>query len=190
LYGAGRASILGGMRIRLLSLVLLCTFVMSAVLPALSQSQTSAATAAGGGKTTAAQLEAAAAKADLAAKLDPLAVEPLFVSSAIALGRGRILDARDFLLEAVRRQPDNPDAWSRLAGIAFQLVDRPGFERAATKLLELDPANGTAKALALRAQAFLAPPALSATATGTPLPATTAGPPAAIGPPPPVTVIP
>src|SRR5207247_1503281 len=78
----------------------LCAFIVSAVLPAWSDSQTSAAAEATGGKATPAQLQAGAAKAELAAKLNPLAVEPLFVSAAIAQGRGRLLDARNFILEA------------------------------------------------------------------------------------------
>jgi hypothetical protein len=37
-------------------------------------------------------------------------------------------------------------------------------------MLALDPANGTARAVASRAEGFLTPPERSATATGTPLP--------------------
>jgi hypothetical protein len=40
---------------------------------------------------------------------------------------------------------------------------------AADKVLYLDPASGTARALAARTQGLLTPPAASATATGTPL---------------------
>jgi O-antigen ligase len=150
--------------------LLLAAYAMSAALPAWSDAKTNdAATAVSAG--TPAELERAAADAELAAKLDPLAVRPLFVAAAIDQGRGRLLDARRHLLEAVNRQPNNPDGWIRLAGLALQLADREGLREAALKALALDPTNGFVAALARRAQAFSAPPSGSATATGTPLPA-------------------
>jgi tetratricopeptide (TPR) repeat protein len=150
--------------------LVLCAFIASAVLPAWSQNRTEAAQTSLSEEPTAAQRERAAAQVELAARLDPLAVEPLFVAAAIAQGRDRLLDARRYLLQAADRQPDNPDVWFRVAGIALALADRPGFQRAAQKMLELDPANGTARALASRAVGQLTPPERSAAATGTPLP--------------------
>ena len=162
---AGRVVALAG------AALLLCAVLVSALLPAWSQSRTESAQASLAEEPTPAQLESAAADAELAARLDPLAVEPLFVASAIAEGRGQLLEARRHLLRAVDRQPDNPDVWYRLTGIALALSDSRGFRHAAQKMLELDPANGSARALASRAEGFLTPPERSATATGTPLPA-------------------
>src|SRR5439155_24104940 len=57
--------------------LLACAAITSAVLPAWSQSKSDDALAAAGSATTQGQLQRAAAEADLAAKPDPLAVEPL-----------------------------------------------------------------------------------------------------------------
>lgn len=163
----------GGLGVRLGAIaaaaVVLAGFVMSALLPAWSDSKTSDAAIAVGAAATPAELQRAAADADLAAKLDPLAARPLFVASAIAQGRGRLLDARRFLLEAVDREPDNSEGWIRLAGLALQLADREGLREAAYRAMQLDPNNPSAVALARRADEFVTSPALSATATGTPL---------------------
>ena len=49
------------------------------------------------------------------------------------------------------------------------LADRDGALRAARRALELDPMSSERRALARRAEVFLAPPESSPTATGTPL---------------------
>lgn len=144
--------------------------VASAALPAWADSQADAAAAQADSGDPAA-LQDAAARATLAGRLDPLSVRPLFVSAAIAEGRGRLLTARAELLAAARRQPEDPEVWLRLAGLALRLADRPGFGQAARRALELDPANPEAVLLAARATAAVAPAASSATAVGTPLPA-------------------
>ena len=152
--------------------LVLLAFVVSAALPAWADSKASAAQeAASEPKATPTQLAAAQADAVVAADLDPTAVRPLFVAAAIAEGRGRPADARRYLLDAVHRQPWSSVAWLKLTQIAFELVDRRGTLSAARRALELDPASGPVRAIAQRAEAFLAPPSASATATGTPLPA-------------------
>jgi hypothetical protein len=142
--------------------------IVSAALPelAITKADDAAALAASGDP---AQLEHAAAQAELAARLDPLSPQPLFVAAAIAQARGRLLEVRADLLDAADREPDNPDAWTRLAALAMQLADREGAVRATRRLAELDPHNPVAVAFARRTLAFLAPPGASATATGTPL---------------------
>jgi O-antigen ligase len=142
----------------------------SAALPAWSDAVTSDAVAQLGDDPTEADLEDAAAGARLGAKLDPLAIRPLVVSASIAQGRGRLLDARRFLLEAADRAPEDPEVWIRVARVAIDLADREGLRDAARRALRLDPANGSARALATRAEAALTPPQSSATAVGTPLP--------------------
>jgi hypothetical protein len=111
--------------------------------------------------------ERATAKAELAAKLDPTSVRPLFAAASLAEGRGRLVDARDYMLQAVDRQPYSAAAWSRLLRIAILTADRPGAKAAVGRLLQLDPlgARGFAAQLAL----FTVPAASSPTATGTPL---------------------
>jgi hypothetical protein len=142
--------------------------IVSAGLPMLADEKASSAQAvsknAGAG-----ELQDAAAQADLAARLDPTAVRPLLASAAIAQGRGRLLDARKSLLEAVDRQPYSAVAWQRLLELALKTADRPGAQAAARRLLELDPIGKGTLALTARLVLFEAPASGSPSATGTPL---------------------
>ena len=149
--------------------LVLAAMVASAVLPAWSEGKATSAQSSISADASPQELADAAADAELAARLDPLAVRPLFIASAIAEGRDRLLDARRYLLQAADRQPDDPEVWLRLAGIAAQLADRDGFRDAARRFARLDPANPGGRSLASDAEAALAPPSASATATGTPL---------------------
>jgi tetratricopeptide (TPR) repeat protein len=146
--------------------------VVSAGLPAFAQTQTSAALeAVGKAKLSAGELALAAADAELAAKLNPLAVEPLFAGASIAERRGNVGETRRQLLRALQRQPDNVEAWLRLARVDGVLrLDRAGLRRASERALELDPLNPAVFALARRAEQALVGPNESATATGSPLP--------------------
>ncbi len=154
--------------------LLLCGALASAALPALSQSRTDAAEIASSADT-------AARDADVAARLNPVAVRPLIVASSIEVRRGRLVEARRRLLEAVGRQPENPEVWYRLALLSQQLADRDGFRTAIARFAQLDPINPVTGALQRQALALDAPANASATATGTPLPGapvTTPAPPA------------
>jgi tetratricopeptide (TPR) repeat protein len=150
--------------------LLAAAVLASSVLPALSDARADRAYR-GAGDRNPERLEDAAADAELAARLDPYAVRPLFAAAAVAEGRGRLLEARRYLLDAVERQPWSVEAWTRLSRIAIQLADREGAVRAAAQALELDPGNAEVAAFARRAQGILAPAEGSATATATPLPA-------------------
>jgi len=142
--------------------------IVSAVLPEVASHKADAAAGlAASGKR--ADLEHAAAEADLASRLDPLSPQPLFVAAAVAQARGRLLEARDDLLHAADREPDDPDTWLRLGFLAIQLADRQGAVIATERVAALDPHNPFYAALARRTLVLLAPPASSATATGTPL---------------------
>jgi O-Antigen ligase len=152
--------------------LLLCAFAMSSLLPSWSHGKAIDALGKAGHKNaTKAELQDAAAEADLAARLNPLAVDPLFAAQTIAERRGRNAEARQYLLDAVERQPQNRVAWFRLALLAAEAHNPAGFLRAAHKALELDPMAGVVRGLAVRAEGFAAPPNESASATGTPLPA-------------------
>jgi len=144
--------------------------LVSIALPALSDAKGRAALRTAAGRASPSQLRHAAAQADLAARLDPLAVEPRFAGAAIADRRGHVLEQRSLLLDAARRQPASAQAWLRLAFVAFDLGDRDGGAAAALKALALDPSNPRTRELAANAVSNLAPPADSPTATGTPLP--------------------
>lgn len=169
-----------GARAPLVTLATLLTAaaIVSAGLPWLAAEKADSAAETSAARTPEA-LEDAAAEADLAARLNPLATRPLFVAAAVAAARDRLLEARAHLLEAADRAPDDPQVWGRLAGLALQLADRQGYLRATQRLFELDPLNPVAGSQSSIALQFLTPPASSATATGTPL---TAGTPAPVPP--------
>jgi len=155
-----------------LALALACVFaglvIVSAGLPMLADQKASSAQSVSA-DAGAAELQNAAADADLATRLDPTAVRPLLAAAALAEGRGRLLDARGFLLDAADRQPYSSAVWFRLLELALKTADRPGAKAATRRLLELDPIGSGARALAGRLAIFEVPAAGSPTATGTPL---------------------
>jgi hypothetical protein len=117
------------------------------------------------------ELRRASATAQTGSRLDPTAVRSLIAAADLAQNRGRLLDARRYLLQAVDRQPYNLTAWRRILLLALDTADRRGANAAAQRLLELDPIgirDGTLS-LAGRATLFGIPAAGSPTATGTPL---------------------
>ena len=147
-----------------------CLYLVSVALPAWSQSKADSALASAREDATPQQLQGAAARADLASRLDPLDVDSLFAAAAIADRRERLLEERRFLLDAVGRQPSDAGAWERLALVAVRLGDGPGAIEASAAGLKLDPRNRRLLKLARDTYAFNTPPQNSPTATGTPLP--------------------
>jgi hypothetical protein len=121
-------------------------------------------------RATEEDLSAAAADARLSSKLDPPAVRPNLVAAQVAQRRGRLLEARGELLEAVEEQPKSAEAWVALGALALDLADRDGALAAARRAVSLDPHGRAPLALAQRAETAQAPPGASPTATGTPLP--------------------
>jgi hypothetical protein len=117
------------------------------------------------------ELRAATAEAQTASSLDPTAVRALLAAADLAQNRGRLLDARHYLLKAVDRQPYSLEAWKAVLRLALVTADRPGARAAAKRLLELDPLGIQDGTLALVGQEILfsAPANGSPTATGTPL---------------------
>lgn len=170
-----------GARAGLLALgtALACAFAVSALLPALARERTSEALVLAGGGGGDGLVEAAA-RAEAARRLNPLAVEPLFTAATIAERRGRYREAARLLAEAVRRQPANPQVWQRVAAFHLTLDDAPGARDAAAAVLRLDPENDFAGFYVL----FGDLGARSATATGTPLPEAPPPPPEPAAPPP------
>jgi hypothetical protein len=148
----------------------LLAFATSAILPAWSQSKARGALDLAAAHNDPASLARAADQADLAARLNPLATEPLIDAATIAANRGLPGQARHYLLEAVDRAPYDASSWDRLALLALQTGDRAGARRAALRALSLDPINPATAAIAASAVSLSAPPQDSPTATGTPLP--------------------
>ena len=151
-----------------LACVVLGLFIVSSGLPLLADARASSALAVtnDAGED---ELENATARADLASRLDPTAVRALLAAAAIEQGRGRLLDAKRYLLKAVRRQPYSSAAWERLLRLTLLTADRPGAQAAGRRLLALDPLGKGSRALAGQLGLFRVPPGSSPTATGTPL---------------------
>jgi hypothetical protein len=143
--------------------------VSSAILPAWSQSKAQSALALAANAKTPADLERAVQAADLAARLDPLASRPLEYAATISARRGLLIASRSFLLKAVHRQPDDVSSWAQLTNLAAELGDRIGFERAAGKVISLDPLNPLNSGLVALGLAAAALPQDSPTAIVTPL---------------------
>jgi hypothetical protein len=157
-------------RIALAALTLgLAAIAASAILPALSQSKANQALTEAADATTPAQLQHAAATADLAARLNPLNDVPLIDAGFIADRRGLYVVERNYLLRAVARNPFDAAPWIRLAYVATELDDRRGLLAASKRALALDPIGTPSLGLAITSEAFIALPQDSATATGTPL---------------------
>jgi tetratricopeptide (TPR) repeat protein len=161
--------------------VALCAFAASAILPAWSQSKARSALDLAAARTDPASLARAADQADLAARLNPLATEPLADAATIAADRGLVAQARRYLLEAVHRAPYDASVWDRLALLVLNLGDRAGARRAALRALSLDPANPATAAIAAETVTLAVAPQDSPTATGTPLPEPLASAPALPG---------
>lgn len=160
--GPGRALALAG------AVALLCLVAISSVLPDLADSKTRSALVAAGASHS--ELRAGFVEAELAARLNPLSAEPLLAAASLAKGLGEGRQARDKLLDAVRREPYDVDAWNALIAAEVEQGDGAGALRAAERAVALDPLNAAARAAASRVAAGVAQPALSATAIGTPLP--------------------
>ena len=151
-----------------LACIVLGLSIVSSGLPLVADSKASSALAVTNNAGDA-ELENAAAQADLASRLDPTAVRALLAAAAIEQGRGRFLDAKRYHQQAVHRQPYSSAAWERLLRLTLQTADRPGAQAAASRLLQLDPIGSGSRALAAQLTFFRAPAGSSPTATGTPL---------------------
>ncbi|MFT4034003.1 MAG: hypothetical protein QM679_00340 [Patulibacter sp.] len=107
--------------------------------------------------------------ASQAAQLDPLSYHGPAIGSQAALALQRWTQARRLALQAVRLAPGEASAWRAVAYVALAEHDRPGARIAARRLLELDPAAGSTREIAVAATLASAPPEASPTAIGTPL---------------------
>jgi predicted Zn-dependent protease len=81
---------------------------------------------------------------------DPLAVDALFDLAVIETTAGRTAVARGVLVQAVRRQPSNPDTWLRLADFEVSRDPKAAL-RAVGAALYLDPRSPEGQQLFLQA---------------------------------------
>ena len=98
----------------------------------------------------------ALAKADDAARANPLSPRPLFVRAAAQTQAGDLKGGRASLERAVLRFPGDPQTWLRLASFQLGTLDRPA---AALKTLEgvlyLDPLSKAGRAVWYQARVRL-----------------------------------
>lgn len=154
--------------------VMACVAIALAALPAAAESLTDTALTRAA-DNSASGLRAGEEKAALAKRLNPFSVAPVFAQASIA-ERGNQPDAAaGLLVEAVDRQPDNPQTWTRLLRFQVLVNDSSAALRSSYALLALDPVA------AFRTSGFVGgavyDPARSASSTGTPLPEKVKAPP-------------
>ena len=145
-----------------LAALLVAGIAVSAILPSLADGHLEDAQEA----VTAGDYVRASREAEIAKALNPLAVEPVLVAATTAQKRSQFARASELFGEAVRRQPDNPEVWLRLAPFELLRGDYARMEAAAYRTLALDPQAQIARFFFLRKDVGRR----SATATGTPLP--------------------
>ena len=146
-----------------LAALLAAGIAVSAILPSLAHDHlTTARKAFTGGDYVRSSREA-----EIAKRLNPLAVEPVLLAATVAQKRSQFARASELFGEAIRREPDNPEVWLRLAAFELLRGDYPRMQAAANRTLALDPQAQVARFFFLRGDVGRR----SATATGTPLPA-------------------
>jgi hypothetical protein len=160
---AARTAILAG------GTLVLATVAVSAALPSWSETKTEGALASVERRATPDQLRDAQADADFASRIDPVSYEPLLAASSLAARRGRDAQAREYLMDAIRRAPNSVIVWLAVARFEVGRGDAANVYAALRHTLELDPRNRTAPLILASQQLLSVPPASSPTATGTPL---------------------
>jgi O-Antigen ligase len=160
-FAVGRADT--GPRLAALALgaALLAAVGVSGALPSLARDHTQRATAA----LAASDFGEAVRQADIARRLDPVAVDPLLIEARAAGRRGDFKLASRVLTEAVHRQPDNPNVWLGVARLELARGDVPAMRAAARRMLALDPVAPAGTYFFLLNDLGVR----SATASGTPL---------------------
>ena len=145
-----------------LGAALACAVAVSAALPSLALDHTQAATAA----VARDDFARAIRQADIARRLDPVAVDAILLEVRAAGFLGKFQLASHLLTEAVERQPDNPDVWLGVARLEVARGDIPKVREAAHHMLVLDPVGSFGRLFFLWNDLGVR----SASASATPLP--------------------
>jgi hypothetical protein len=163
-----------GPGVRALGLVvvagLLCTVAFSGVMPSVAAGRASAALVAASGATSS-SLQHARSDATSATRLDPLSDAGSLASATIAFHSGQYRQARTYILQAIRRDPNDVQAWQRLVVVEAALRSARGTYDAVRRVLALDPRGLESKTLTSQAELLLTPPTGSATSRPSPVPA-------------------
>ena len=123
------------------------------------------------GLSAAGPLLVAALALPLAARLDLLSDAGLLASAAIAIQSGQYRLAHSYIVQAIKRDPNDVQAWQRLALVDVALRSPRGTYDAIQRVLELDPKGRESKTLTSQAELLLTPPSESATSRRSSLPA-------------------
>jgi hypothetical protein len=145
----------------------LCAFALSADLPNLAAGKANSALVKAASSSQA-TLKRAHASAALASSLDPLSDAGLRAEATIALHQGHVAQARTYVLQALRRDPSDAQAWIQLEFVDFELRDTRGAVQAAARAIALDP-RGPFASQRSQVSLLATPPQESATAVQTPL---------------------
>src|SRR3954447_2426741 len=145
-----------------LAAAVIAAVAISAALPSLARDHTRKATDA----LAASNYAEAVRQADIAQRLDPVAVDPLLLEARAAGRNGQFALASELLTDAVHRQPDNPNVWLGVARLELARGDIPAMRAAARRMLAPDPVAPVGTYFFLLNDLGVR----SATATGTPLP--------------------
>jgi O-antigen ligase len=159
--GRARAAVAPRLAALALGTALAAAVAISAALPSLSRDHTQRATDA----LAASNFPEAVRQADIARRLDPVAVDPLLLEARAAGRSGQFPLASQVLTDAVHRQPDNPNVWLGVARLELARGDIPAMRAAAQRMLQLDPVASAGTYFFLLDDLGVR----SATATGTPL---------------------
>lgn len=146
----------------------LCAVALSGVVPSVAAGRASAAVLTASGSSGSA-LEHARSEAAEATRLDPLSDAGLLASATIADGSGRYAQARTYLLQAVKRDPNDVQAWQLLAVVEYALGSTTGAFNAIQRVVALDPKGPEAKSLPKQVELVLTPPSGSATSRPSPV---------------------
>src|SRR5438270_66825 len=145
----------------------LCAVALSAVVPSVAAGRASAALVTASGSSGSA-LQHARSDAAEATRLDPLSDAGLLASATIAIASGQSQQARTYLLQAVKRDPNDVQAWQRLIALEFALGSAGGTLDAVQRVVALDPKGPEVKSLPKQVELLLTPPSGSATSRATP----------------------
>ncbi len=131
----------------------MCVFVLSGAAPSVAASKASAAivTASSASRSAIGRAQNDAA---VATRLDPLSDAGPLAGATIALRLGNLAQAEAYTLQAIRRDPNDVEAWQRLVFIEFSRHNDVGVYQSLQGVLKLDPRGAASQSLARSAYLY------------------------------------
>ncbi len=124
----------------------MCAFVFSGAAPSVAASKASAAVVTASSPSRSA-ISRAQDDAAVATRLDPLSDAGPLANATIALRRGNLVQAEVYTLQAIRRDPNDVEAWQRLVYLEIARRNGLGVYQSLQRLVKLDPRGVTSQAL-------------------------------------------